>query len=150
MEHKMVTFRLHRTAVIFIIIGLILAAVLIFGGGYIVGGRRRPSLPVVAVTAATAATALSTATTTSAAAPDGELLTVRVGVYDSEEEAKTLVQQLTARKLAAAVVPLTTTDGVNLYTVQVGQYATRVEATAAAASLAEEPGLHPAVVPVGR
>lgn len=150
MEHKMVTFRLHRTAVILIVIGVVLAAVLIFGGGYIVGTRRRPSLPVVAVTAATSALAPSTATTVSAAVPNGELLTVRVGVYDSEEEAKTLVQQLTARKLAAVVVPLITTDGVNLYTVQVGQYTTRAEATAAASSLAEEPGLHPAVVPAGR
>ena len=147
MPHSMVTFRLHRKGVIFIIVGSILAAVLIFAGGYLFGMRRRPAAPASAATAtATPAPAAATAPPV----PKGELLAVRVGVFDSEEEAKALAQQLAARKLDPAVVPLTTSGGVKLYTVEVGQYTTRAAAAAAAASLAEEQGLQGAVVPAGR
>jgi len=149
MEHSMVTFRLHRKGVIFVIVGSTFAAALIFVGGYLVAMRRRPSVPVLPATAS--APAISTAAqTASAPAPDSEILAVRVGVFDTEEEAKVLVQKLAARKLVAAVVPLTTAEGIHLYTVQVGQYTTREAAAAAASSLAEEPGLQPAVVPAGR
>jgi cell division septation protein DedD len=152
MEHSMVTFRLHRKGVIFVIIGSIFAAALIFVGGYLVAMRRRPSvsvLPAITTTAPVASTAAQTASAP-VPAPKSEILAVRVGVFDTEEEAKALVQQLAARKLEAAVVPLTTAEGIKLYTVQVGQYTTREAAAAAASSLAEEPGLQPAVVPAGR
>jgi len=145
MQHSMVTFRLHRTAVIFMIIGAIFAAVLIFAAGYFLAMRRRGSVPIpVAAPQAAAATA------TSPPPPPSDLLAVRVAIFESEDEAKALAQQLAARKLATAIVPVTTTGGIKLYTVQVGQYTTRGDAAAAAASLAEEPGLHPAVVPAGR
>jgi cell division septation protein DedD len=150
MEHSMVTFRLHRKGVIFVIIGSIFAAASIFAGGYLVALRRRPSVPVLPATA-TATPAISTvAQTASAPPPKSEILAVRVGVFDTEEEAQALVQRLAARKLETAVVPLTTAEGIKLYTVQVGQYTTREAAAAAASSLAEEPGLQPAVVPAGR
>jgi cell division septation protein DedD len=145
MQHSMVTFRLHRTAVIFMIVGAVFAAVLIFVAGYFLAMRGRGSGPVpVSVPPA--------APTKSAPPPPPkpDLLAVRVGVFDSEDEAKVLAQQLAARKLETAIVPITTTGGVKLFTVQVGQYATRAEAAAAASSLAEEPGLQPAVVPAGR
>jgi cell division septation protein DedD len=150
MEHSMVTFRLHRQGVIFIIIGSILAAVLIFAGGYLVAMRRRPPAPVPTVAATTPPAPSTMAPAASAPAPKVDLLAIRVAMFDSEEEAKTLVQQLAARKLDAAVVPLTTSGGVKLYTVEVGQYANRAAAAEAASSLEKEPGLQPAVVPSGR
>jgi cell division septation protein DedD len=145
MKHSMVTFRLHRTAVIFIIIGSLLAAVLIFAGGYFLGMRRRdvPSAPI-------AAAAPPPAAATAAPAPKADFLSVRVGMFDSEEEAKALAQRLASRKLDAVVVPMTTSEGVKLFTVEVGQYTTRVAAAAAAASLKDDEGLQGAVVPAGR
>ncbi|MEA2342940.1 MAG: hypothetical protein QOF63_1109 [Thermoanaerobaculia bacterium] len=146
MKHSMVTFRLHRTAVIFIIIGSLLAALLIFAGGYVLGMRRRP-VPPAAPAVATAAPPPAVATVPAA---KGEVLAVRAGIFDSEEEAKALAQRLAARKLDAAVVPLTTSGGVKLFTVEVGQYTTRAAAAAAAASLKDDEGLQGAVVPSGR
>ncbi|MEA2414996.1 MAG: hypothetical protein QOI58_1653 [Thermoanaerobaculia bacterium] len=146
MKHSMVTFRLHRTAVIFIIIGSLLAALLIFAGGYVLGMRRRP-VPPAAPAVATAAPPPAVATVPAA---KGEVLAVRAGIFDSEEEAKALAQRLAARKLDAAVVPLTTSGGVKLFTVEAGQYTTRAAAAAAAASLKDDEGLQGAVVPSGR
>jgi cell division septation protein DedD len=149
MEHSMVTFRLHRKGVIFIIIGSILAAALLFAGGYLVAMRRRPAAPTLPVTATAPPASSTAAPAASAPASKADLLAVRVGVFDTEEEAKTMVQQLAARKLEASIVPMTTTEGVKLFTVEVGQYDTRAAAAAAASSLAEEHGLHTAVVPAG-
>jgi cell division septation protein DedD len=147
MKHSMVTFRLHRTAVIFIIIGSLLAALLIFAGGYFLAMRRRPDLPVApTITAAAPAPAVATAPP----APKVDLLAVRVGIFDSEDEAKALAQGLAARKLDAIVVPMTTSEGVKLFTVEVGQYITREAAAAAATSLKDDEGLQGAVVPAGR
>jgi cell division septation protein DedD len=112
--------------------------------------RRRPPAPVLPVTASAATASSTAAPAASAPVPKADLLAVRVGVFDTEEEAKALVEQLAARKLEAAIVPMTTTDGVKLYTVEVGQYDTRAAAAAAASSLAQEHGLHTAVVPAGR
>jgi cell division septation protein DedD len=146
MKHSMVTFRLHRTAVIFIIIGSLLAALLIFAGGYVLGTRRLPPAPAVpAVVVPAPPPAVATAP-----APKVEMLAVRAGIFDSEEEAKALAQQLAARKLDAVVVPLKTSGGVNLFTVEVGQYTTRAAAAAAASSLKDDEGLQGAVVPSGR
>jgi cell division septation protein DedD len=150
MEHSMVTFRLHRKGVIFIIIGAILAAVLIFAGGYLVAMRLRPPAPVTTATATAPPAPSAVVTAASAPAPKVDVLAIRVAMFDTEEEAKTLAQQLAARKLDAAVVPLTTSGGVKLYTVEVGQYTSRAAAAAAASSLEREPGLQPAVVPSSR
>jgi cell division septation protein DedD len=146
MKHSMVTLRLHRIAVIFIIVGAVLLAVFIFFGGYLLGGRR----PAPEIGRLKPAATQSAAATTTAAAPAGEQLAIRVAVFDSESDAKALVQQLAARKLVATILPMSTSSGVTLYAVQVGQYSTRAAAAAAAASLAEEHGLQPAVVPLGR
>jgi cell division septation protein DedD len=147
MKHSMVTFRLHRTAVIFIIIGSLLAALLIFAGGYFLAMRRRPDVPVAPpIAAAVPAPAVATAPP----APKPDLLAVRVGMFDSEDEAKALAQRLVSRKLDAVVVPMTTSEGVKLFTVEVGQYTTRAAAAAAARSLKDDEGLQGAVVPAGR
>jgi len=147
MKHSMVTFRLHRTAVIFIIVGSLLAALLIFAGGYVLGMRRRqPAPPVPAVAAPAPAPPVAAAQP----APKVEMLAVRVGIFDSEDEAKSLAQRLAGRKLDAVVVPLTTSGGVKLFTVEVGQYPTRAAAAAAASSLKDEEGLQGAVVLSGR
>src|SRR5947209_14243427 len=140
MKHSMVTFRLHRTAVIFIIIGSLLAAVLIFAGGYFLGMRRR-DVPLAPIAAAAPATAVATAPP----APKPDLLSVRVGMFDSEEDAKALAQRLASQKLDAAVVPMTTAEGVKLFTVEVGQYTTRAAAAAAAKSIKDDEGLQGAV-----
>lgn len=145
----MVTFRLHRTAVIFIIIGSLLAALLIFAGGYFLAMRRRPDVPV-APTITAAASAPAPAVATAPPAPKPDLLAVRVGMFDSEDEAKALAQRLVAGKLDAIVVPMTTSEGVKLFTVEVGQYTTRAAAAAAAMSLKDDEGLQGAVVPAGR
>jgi cell division septation protein DedD len=147
MKHSMVTFRLHRTAVVFIVIGSLLAALLIFAGGYFLAMRRQPA---ASVAPAVATTPTAPAITTTQPAAKVDLLAIRVGIFDSEEEAKALAQRLTARKLDAVVVPLTTSGGVKLFTVEVGQYATRAAAAAAASSLTEDEGLQGAVVPSGR
>ncbi|MBV8545203.1 MAG: SPOR domain-containing protein [Acidobacteria bacterium] len=147
MKHSMVTFRLHRTAVIFIIIGSLLAALLIFAAGYVLAMRRRP---VVAAVPAVAASAPAPPVAAAQPAPKVEMLAVRVGIFDSEDDAKTLAQQLAARKLDAVVVPLTTSGGVKLFTVEVGQYLTRAAAAAAASALADDEHLQGAVVPSGR
>jgi cell division septation protein DedD len=146
MKHSMVTFRLHRTAVIFIIIGSLLAALLIFAGGYFLATRRR-EVPAVPIAAAAPAPAVATA---APPAPKADLLSVRVGMFDSEDDAKALAQRLASRKLDAVVVPMTTSEGVKLFTVEVGQYTTRAAAAAAAMSLKDDDGLQGAVVPAGR
>jgi cell division septation protein DedD len=145
MKHSMVTFRLHRTAVIFIIIGSLLAAVLIFAGGYFLAMRRR-DVPAAPIAAAAPAPAVATAPP----APKVDLLAVRVGMFDSEDEAKALAQRLASQKLDAVVVPMTTSEGVKLFTVEVGQYTTRAAAAAAAISIKDDEGLQGAVVPSGR
>ena len=45
------------------------------------------------------------------------LLTIRVAVFGSEDDAKALVAQLAARKMSASIVPVNTTGGVKLFTV---------------------------------
>jgi hypothetical protein len=146
MKHSMVTLRLHKTAVIFIVVGAVLLAVLLVGGGYLLGrwqGRDRLK-PVPTVTAAAPAKPGQTTAT----APS-ENVAVRVAMFDNEADAKDFVQQLASRKLAGAIVPLATSAGVTLYTVEVGPYATRAAADASAKKLADDYGLHTAVVPAG-
>jgi len=149
MKHSMVTLRLHKIAVIFIVIGALLLAVLLVGTGYLLGGRRAAgavkaaTAPVPAPAPAAPQPAVQPPPT-AAAAP--EAWTIRVGVCDTEDEAKTLVQQLAARKLTASIVPVNTSAGITLYTVEVGQYATRDAAGAAAKTIAADYGLQTAVI----
>jgi cell division septation protein DedD len=148
MKHSMVTLRLHKIAVIFIVIGALLLAVLLVGTGYLLGGRRAASAVKAAASVPTPAAAAPQPAVqpppTAAAAP--EVWTIRVGVCDTEDEAKTLVQQLAARKLTASIVPVNTSAGITLYTVEVGQYATRDAAGAAAKTIAADYGLQTAVI----
>ena len=145
MKHSMVTLRLHKTAVIFIVVGAVLLGALLVGVGYILGARRgRPGFsPAPAVPAAGLKPGLPTATAPS------ENAAVRVAMFDNETDAKDFVQQLASRKLAGAIVPIATSSGVTLYTVEVGPYTTRAAADAAAKKLADDYGLNTAVVPAG-
>ena len=148
-KHSMVTFRLHRMAVIFMIVGAVLVAALLVGAGYLLGKWRRPAAEVVG--RLKPAAPLGAAQKPAAVVPTEttEPLAVRVAMFDTEEEAKGFVQQLAARKLAASILPVNTSAGMTLYTVQVGSYPTRAAADAAAKSLTDEYGLHTAVVPAG-
>jgi cell division septation protein DedD len=151
-QQKMVTFRLHRTAVIFMVIGALLLGVAIFVGGYLLGRSAgvSPAGPLPTLRRNAAAPAGGTpALQTAAPAPKSEELAIRVATFGTEEEAKAFVQQLAVRKLSATIVPVDTSAGVKLYTVQVGHYATRAAAAAAAKALHDEHGLQAAVVPAG-
>jgi cell division septation protein DedD len=130
----MVTLRLHRIAVIFIVIGAVLLAVFIFVGGYLLGGRKETEGRLKPAATQPAATQ-SVATQPAVAPAPSQTFDVRVGMYDAEEEAKAQVQLLAARKFAASVVPLKTSSGITLYTVHVGPYPTRADAAAVADKL---------------
>lgn len=164
MKHTMVTFRLHRIGVVWIVVGCLLLAVLIFAAGYLAGTRRgiaittarlkKPAVPKIAppkvavpklpvnvppVPVAPAAVAAAKSEETSVA--------LRVGVFPSEEEAKASVQQLTALGLKPTIVPVPRAEATPLYTVRVGRYASRSDAVAAARALEKQHGLVSAVVP---
>lgn len=168
----MVTMRLHRSGVILVIVFALLIAILIFAAGYLVGMSRgvkialaKPAVPKIATPklptaklptaklptakAPAAATTTDTAATPATeTAPPPPTLAIRAGVFPVEEEAKALVQRLTASKLEATVLPVATESGPTLYIVLVGRYATRAEAAAAAAELGRRQGLDTAVVPL--
>jgi cell division septation protein DedD len=79
------------------------------------------------------------------AAPVPDVFVLRAGLVTSSEEANGLVQQLTARKLAATVSTSKTTAGPVLYSVHVGRYATRRDAAAALAALQRDLGIDGAI-----
>jgi len=135
------TFRLNKTAVVSMAAGAILLAGLLAGGGYLLGARK-PAVPKVEAPKPVPPPPVVTTTTTIAPPPVSEPLAVRAAVFDAEADAKALAQQL-----GGTVVPITTTSGITLYTVQIGPYPTREAAVAAAVSLADERGLKPAVIP---
>jgi hypothetical protein len=144
MKHSMVTLRLHKIAVIFIVIGAVLLAALLVGTGYLLGGGRVGSSKAASPIPASSKPAVQAAATAPAPGPEAA---IRVAVCDTEDEAKEMVQQLAARKLAASVVLINTSAGITLYTVQVGPYPTRDAAASAAKTLAADYGLQTAVVP---
>ena len=169
----MVTMRLHRSGVILVIVFALLIAILIFAAGYLVGMSRgvkialaKPAVPKIATpklptaklptaklpalpgAKAPAAATPNTAAATTETAPPPPTLAIRAGVFPVEEEAKALVQRLTASKLEATVLPVATESGPTLYMVLVGRYASRAEAAAAAAELGRRQGLDTAVVPL--
>ena len=165
MPHTMVTFRLHRSGVILLVVfGLVLAA-LIYVAGYMTAARVTPK-NVARSTAGvpsprTPATAVprSTAKVPSAQkAPQpsieqrvtsvpSEPLTLRIAIHTTEEDAKAQVASLTAQGLQPAIVQAPTTSGVTLHTVIVGRYETRADANAAAAQLQRRLGFMPVIIP---
>jgi cell division septation protein DedD len=170
----MVTMRLHRSGVVLAVVFALLIAILIFAAGYLVGMSRgvkialaKPAVPKIATPklptaklptaklpalpnakAPAAASATAAAATDSAAPLPEPTLAIRAGVFPVEDDAKALVQRLTASKLDATVLPVATESGPTLYMVLVGRYASRAEAAAAAAELGRRQGLDTAVVPL--
>jgi hypothetical protein len=163
MKHTMITFRLHRSGVLLIAAGSFLVAILLFAAGYLAGGRgggRLSAPPLGSVpkpklasiiprrgTPAAPPAAHANAPAPPAAAPQ-EMLALRVAMFVSEAEARTLLQELTARKIEGAIIPVPTSTA-TLYTVQVGRYASRDEASSAAALLLRDQGLSGVIVPAG-
>lgn len=167
-KHSMVTLRLHRSAVILTIVLSFVFAILIFVLGYMFAMTRVPkvavakpkvpkvALPKVAPPKIALPTATSTTGTTApvprgvlvADKPPEEMLAVRVGMFPEEKDAKALVQQLAAAKIAATVTPMPTDAGPTIYLVLVGRYTTRRDAAAAAAWLEKEQKVDTAVMPV--
>jgi len=169
----MVTMRLHRSGVILVIVFALLLAVLIFAAGYLTGMTRgmkialqTPAVPKVAVPkvavpkvpaialpgskdkAAPPTTSAAAAAPAATATQPAEMLTIRVGVFPSEEDAKALVQQLALGKVEATIAPLATDAGPTLYLVLAGRYTSRREAAEAAAELERKQGVGTAVMPL--
>ncbi|MEA2237215.1 MAG: hypothetical protein QOC81_1939 [Thermoanaerobaculia bacterium] len=67
--------------------------------------------------------------------------------FGSEAEAKAEQAALQGKQIESVVVTLAPLGGAAIYAVETGHYATRAEASAASASLAEKNGLQTAVVP---
>lgn len=160
-QHKMVTFQLHRNGVILVVIGAILFAVLLFAAGYLTAMARgaklptaTPAIPKVAVpkvpTIAVPTIAVPKVEAPKVEAPKvavpaipPETLTLRVGVYATEEEAKAAMTAFAAQK--PVLVAEKTSDETLLYTVRVGSYASRLDAMKAAAELRKQ-GISAAIV----
>ncbi|HEV7920269.1 MAG TPA: SPOR domain-containing protein [Thermoanaerobaculia bacterium] len=144
-KHTMVTFRLHRSGLVLLVFCGLIVAVLLFAAGWVsalqYAGRpsARPSVsPVPTVGGAEARPAPPPA-------PASDPLSLRLGAFMTEEDAKAFVQSLAARKIDAAIIPVTGGTA-TVYTVLSGRYTTHDAAAAAAVSL-EKQGLPAVIVP---
>lgn len=161
----MVTFRLHRKGVVLITIGAVLLGGLLFAVGYLTALRRSrgidtpqtPQTPQITAPGKDEKDKKDDKDKKDAKkeSPDtphisDEVFALRVGAFADEADAKAFVEALTARGHQPVVVPVTTQNGVVLHTVQIGSYANRDEAAAAAEELKEKEELDSAVVPASR
>lgn len=167
MKHTMITFQLHRRGVIVLALGAVFVGALLFAAGFmsarlpdrLTRNPRPQAKPVLhAAALATPAkqltvprTPAASAVTPAAAKPmaKSDAFSIRVAMFVAEPEAKAFVQELAARKIESAIVPIGTSSATVLYTVQAGRFATRDEAAAAVAALARDQGLNGSVVPAG-
>lgn len=168
-QHTMYTFKLHRWGVVLLALGALLVCVLLAVGGCLVGewragraaaeaGAAGPDGTAGGAEAAVADGAPSDGAAPPAPAAAGAIdpnapvsYTLRLGTFGSEEEAKALADQATARGYSATVQPAETSDGTPFFTVAVGSYGSRWEARGAAQELAEREsrrGWRPVVVPL--
>jgi cell division protein FtsN len=165
MKHTMVTFRLHKLALLLVIAGALLLGVLLFAAGYLSASVKAAALPNVTAaavpplpltkpaaapapdTAAPPAPAAAPATPPSAAAPPAETFALRVGAFADEQAAKESVKALADRGFAATIVAVAAGGATVLYTVRIGSYPTRAAAAAAADKLSREHGIDAAVIP---
>ncbi|HEX9983265.1 MAG TPA: SPOR domain-containing protein [Thermoanaerobaculia bacterium] len=162
-KQEIVTFRLHRKGVWLIVIGGLFVAVLIFAAGYLTASWRsnaisdsRFPVPGKAVAPALPKTPAIPAPPppgnrmpeigNRASAPAAATLTLRVGAYATEEEAKAAMQTLTAAGLEPALVTAPTSGGSTLYLLHAGSYPSRASAAAAVKELGKR-GIAAAVVP---
>jgi cell division septation protein DedD len=156
-KHTMVTFQLHRTGVVLLVIGSLLVGGLLFAGGYLAGMRRSPAArvampvapkapPVNAALAGAATPAATPPPAPAAPAPPPEHYAIRAGLFTSNDEATAYLQQLTGRKLTATIASMPTTSGPTLYAVRIGDYPTRRAAATAAETLQREQGINGAII----
>jgi cell division septation protein DedD len=161
-KHTLVTFRLHQKGVILVAVGAILFGALLFASGYLTAQRRSrgidtPQTPQITTPGKDEKDKKDDkdkkdAKKESPETPhiSDEVFALRVGAFADEADAKAFVEELTARGHQPVVVPVTTQSGVVLQTVLIGRYASRDEASAAAAELKEKEELSSAVVPASR
>lgn len=157
MPHTMVTFRLHRSGVILLIVFGIVLAVLIYAAGYMTASRvarspagvpPRPNAPVVvAPPTPKLPSARKSPQPGNEQRVTSEPLTLRIAVHTSEEDAQAQIATLTAQGLQPTILQASTTSGVTLHNVVVGRYETRAAAIAAAAQLQRRLGFMPVIVP---
>lgn len=146
MPHTMVTFRLHRSGVILLVVLCVVLSIVIYVAGYLTAVYTRkppapPPKPAVASVAPKPAPAKKTTV------EPKESLTLRVSVMTSEEEAKAELARLTGFGLQPVIVQMPTSAGVTLYNICVGRYETRSAANAAAKELQSRLGFLPVIVP---
>jgi septal ring-binding cell division protein DamX len=173
---KVINFQLARSGVVLIIIGSFVIGVLLVAAGYMAGlaASSKAALPLSTQTAPAAATiaantnttsttaattaasdtaaattaVTTTATTTAPTAPAEEAFSLRVKTFGSEAEAKAEQVALKGKQIESVIVTLPPEGGgAVIYSVETGHYATRAEASAASASLAEKSDVQTAVVP---
>lgn len=154
MPHTMVTFRLHRSGVILLVVFCVVLSILIYVAGYLTAVYT--SRPTVAErrTGSSLSKAPATPPPTGGRAEaqptsgePKESLTLRLSVMTSEEEAKAELARLTGFGLQPVIVQMPTSAGVTLYNVCVGRYETRSAANAAAKELQSRLGFSPVIVP---
>jgi len=146
----MITFRLHRKGVILIALGAVLIGFLLFAAGYLTARRSAGTLP--APSHPVVQKKPEAEKKESAAKPhiEDEAFALRVGAFADEAEVKAYVQELAARGHQTVVVPMAVENGIVLHTVLIGRYASRDEASSAAAEMKRKEGISSAVVPAAR
>ena len=151
MPHTMVTFRLHRSGVILLIVFVVVLAILIYVAGYLTAtftqtkSVARDPLPVARVEKPKAPPTGNGQRATPPATK--ESLTLRVAVLTSEEDAKAQLASLTAMGLKPSVIQMPTSSGVTLHNIVVGHFESRDAANAAARELQSRLGFLPVVIP---
>lgn len=153
MPHTMVTFRLHRSGVILLIVFLVVLAILIYVAGYLTATYTQKRsvagdpLPVPRKEQPRATGNGPRATPPATPATPKESLTLRVSVHTAAEDAQAQVASLTAMGLKPTIIQMPTTSGVTLHNVCVGHFETRSAANAGAKELQSRLGFLPVVVP---
>ena len=164
MPHTMVTFRLHRSGVILLVVFALVLAVLIYAAGYMTavftrdttrqnvarstaGVPPRPNAPAVVAPTQTSPSVPKSPQPGNEQRLPSEPLTLRIAVHTSEEDAQAQIATLTAQGLQPAIVQASTSSGVTLHNVVVGRYESRDAANAAAAQLQRRLGFMPVIVP---
>lgn len=148
MPHTMVTFRLHRSGVILVVVFGVVLAGLLYAAGVLTAKfwtaapPQRPK-PIALKPRATPPVVNRQAPPSAAK----ENLTLRVAVLTSEEDAKAQMASLAAMGLKPSVVQMPTSSGVMLHNVVVGHFETRAAANAAAKELQSRLGFLPVVIP---
>lgn len=153
MKHTMVTVQLHRSGVVLVVIGSLLLGGLLFAGGYLAGMRHgspvaAPKLPAVKKPVAPAAIIPPAMPVPAKPQAKSEQLSIRAALFVSKEDADAYAQQLTARKLETWIATSATSSGATLYSVNIGRYTSRREASVAVEAMKRELGVDGAVVTI--